>query len=35
MIEPLWSLMTAPRGLRVRIMGQIMGGMTRHGGVSR
>ena len=25
-----WSLMTAPRGLRVRIMGQIMGGMTRH-----
>ncbi len=24
-----WSLMTAPRGLRVRIMGQIMGGMTR------
>jgi short-subunit dehydrogenase len=25
-----WSLMTAPRGLRVRIMGKIMGGMTRH-----
>jgi short-subunit dehydrogenase len=25
-----WSLMTAPRGLRVRIMGQIMGGMTKH-----
>jgi len=25
-----WSLMTAPRGLRVRIMGRIMGGMTRH-----
>jgi short-subunit dehydrogenase len=25
-----WSLMTAPRSLRVRIMGQIMGGMTRH-----
>jgi short-subunit dehydrogenase len=25
-----WSLMTAPRGLRVRIMGQIMGGMTNH-----
>ena len=24
-----WSLMTAPRGLRVSIMGQIMGGMTR------
>ena len=24
-----WSLMTAPRGLRVRIMGRIMGGMTR------
>jgi short-subunit dehydrogenase len=27
-----WSLMTAPRGLRVRIMGAIMGAMTkRHG----
>lgn len=25
-----WSLMTAPRSLRVRIMGKIMGGMTRH-----
>ena len=25
-----WSLRTAPRGLRVRIMGSIMGGMTRH-----
>jgi short-subunit dehydrogenase len=25
-----WSLMTAPRGLRVRIMGRIMGGMTKH-----
>jgi hypothetical protein len=25
-----WSLMTAPRGLRVRIMGKIMGGMTQH-----
>jgi short-subunit dehydrogenase len=25
-----WSLMTAPRSLRVRIMGQIMGGMTKH-----
>jgi short-subunit dehydrogenase len=25
-----WSLMTAPRGLRVRIMGKIMGGMTKH-----
>lgn len=25
-----WSLMTAPRSLRVRIMGAIMGGMTRH-----
>jgi len=25
-----WSLMMAPRGLRVRIMGQIMGGMTKH-----
>jgi len=25
-----WSLMTAPRGLRVRIMGNIMGGMTKH-----
>ena len=25
-----WSLMTAPRGLRVRLMGRIMGGMTRH-----
>lgn len=24
-----WSLMTAPRSLRVRIMGKIMGGMTR------
>ena len=24
-----WSLMTAPRGLRVRIMGSIMGGMTK------
>lgn len=24
------SLMTAPRGLRVRIMGKIMGGMTKH-----
>ena len=27
-----WSLMTAPRGWRVRIMGKIMGGMTRHRG---
>lgn len=25
-----WSLMTAPRSLRVRIMGKIMGSMTRH-----
>jgi short-subunit dehydrogenase len=25
-----WSLMTAPRGLRVRIMGRIMRGMTGH-----
>lgn len=25
-----WSLITAPRGLRVRIMGKIMGGMTKH-----
>lgn len=25
-----WSLMGAPRGLRVRIMGKIMGGMTKH-----
>ncbi len=25
-----WSLMTAPRGLRVRIMGKIMAGMTKH-----
>jgi len=25
-----WSLMTAPRGLRVRVMGKIMGGMTKH-----
>jgi hypothetical protein len=25
-----WSLMTAPRSLRVRIMGRIMGGMTKH-----
>jgi short-subunit dehydrogenase len=25
-----WSLMTAPRGLRVRMMGKIMGGMTKH-----
>ncbi len=25
-----WSLMTAPRGLRVRIIGGIMRGMTRH-----
>jgi short-subunit dehydrogenase len=25
-----WSLMTAPRGIRVRIMGLIMGNMTRH-----
>ena len=25
-----WSLMTAPRGLRVRIIGKIMGGMTKH-----
>jgi short-subunit dehydrogenase len=25
-----WSLMSAPRGLRVRIMGKIMEGMTRH-----
>jgi short-subunit dehydrogenase len=24
-----WSLMTAPRGLRVRIMSKIMGGMAR------
>jgi short-subunit dehydrogenase len=25
-----WSLMTVPRSLRVRIMGRIMGGMTKH-----
>ena len=25
-----WGLMTAPRSLRTRIMGRIMGGMTRH-----
>ena len=25
-----WSLMLAPRGLRVRILGKIMGGMTKH-----
>jgi short-subunit dehydrogenase len=25
-----WSLATAPRSLRVRIMAGIMGGMTRH-----
>jgi len=25
-----WSLKSAPRGLRVRIMGRIMGGMTKH-----
>ena len=25
-----WSLLTAPRGLRVRIMGKIMDGMTKH-----
>lgn len=25
-----WSLKTAPRGIRVRIMGRIMGGMTKH-----
>jgi hypothetical protein len=25
-----WSLITAPRGPRVRIMGQIMSGMTKH-----
>lgn len=25
-----WSLMTAPRSLRVRIMGRIMAGMTKH-----
>jgi short-subunit dehydrogenase len=30
-----WSLMTAPRGLRVRIMGKIMGGMTRRSMPSR
>ena len=30
-----WSLMTAPRSLRVRIMGQIMGGMTKHLGSSK
>jgi len=29
-----WSLATAPRGLRVRIMGQVMGGMTSHQNVA-
>lgn len=30
-----WSLMTAPRRMRVGIMGQIMGGMTGNGGPAR
>ena len=30
-----WSLRTAPRGLRVRIMGSIMGGMTKHLGAGK
>ena len=29
-----WSLGTAPRGLRARIMGKIMGGMTKHLGAA-